>query len=130
MRSNRLASVDSPRRFPLSPCTGVRDAIDHGPLPPQSRSMVAGDRNDPKYSRPSLPDGDGVVPEPVGLAAGDGVDSRGPFLNGARQLQLYDGSRLAATGNVVIVNVTYWVGVSAVSSSATSAPVSTTINAG
>jgi carboxylesterase type B len=58
------------------------------------------------------------------------VDSRGPFLNGARQLQLYDGSRLAATGNVVIVNVTYWVGVSAVSSSATSAPVSTTINAG
>jgi para-nitrobenzyl esterase len=40
------------RRFaapaPLSPWTGLRDAIEHGPLPPQSRSMIARDRNDPK----------------------------------------------------------------------------------
>jgi len=35
----------------------------------------------------------------------------GAFLNGAGQLQLYNGSRLAANGNVVVVNVTYRVGV-------------------
>jgi hypothetical protein len=39
------------RRFaapaPLSPWTGVRDAVEHGPPPPQSRSMVANDRRDP-----------------------------------------------------------------------------------
>ena len=38
------------RRFaapaPLLPWTGVRDAVEHAPLPLQSRSMVAGDRND------------------------------------------------------------------------------------
>ena len=35
----------------------------------------------------------------------------GAFLNGAGQLQLYNGSRLAANGDVVVVNVTYRVGV-------------------
>ena len=35
----------------------------------------------------------------------------GAFLNGAGQLQHYNGSRLAANGNVVVVNVTYRVGV-------------------
>jgi carboxylesterase type B len=35
----------------------------------------------------------------------------GAFLNGAGQLQVYNGSRLAANGNVVVVNITYRVGV-------------------
>ena len=35
----------------------------------------------------------------------------GAFVYGAGQLQLYNGSRLAANGNVVVVNVTYRIGV-------------------
>ena len=35
----------------------------------------------------------------------------GAFVYGAGQLQLYNGSRLAANGNVVVVNVTYRLGV-------------------
>jgi para-nitrobenzyl esterase len=103
------------RRFtapiPLSPWTGVRDAIDHGPLPPQSRSMGAGDRNDPKIRDEACltvtvwsPNPSGSLPVMVWVPGG-------AFLNGAGQLQLYDGSRLAANGNVVVVNVTYRVGV-------------------
>jgi hypothetical protein len=53
----------------------------------------------------------------------------GAILNGAGQLRLYDGSRLAANGNVVVVNVTTGSAFSAASSSATSATVSTTIYA-
>ncbi len=103
------------RRFaapaPLSPWTGVRDALEHGPLPPQSRSMVAGDRNDPKIRDEACltatvwsPDLSGARPVMVWIPGG-------AFLNGAGQLQLYDGSGLAANGDVVVVNVTYRVGV-------------------
>jgi para-nitrobenzyl esterase len=103
------------RRFaapaPLSPWTGVRDALEHGPLPPQSRSMVAGDRNDPKIRDEACltvtvwsPDVSASLPVMVWIPGG-------AFLNGAGQLQLYDGSRLAANGDVVVVNVTYRVGV-------------------
>jgi para-nitrobenzyl esterase len=103
------------RRFaapaPLSPWTGVRDALEHGPLPPQSRSMVAGDRNDPKIRDEAWltvtvwsPDVSASLPVMVWIPGG-------AFLNGAGQLQLYDGSRLAANGDVVVVNVTYRVGV-------------------
>jgi para-nitrobenzyl esterase len=103
------------RRFaapvPLSPWTGMRNPTEHGPLPPQRRSMVAGDRNDPKLRNEALSDGDGVVPELVGLIAGDVRIPGGAFLNGAGQLQLYDGARPAANGNVVVVNVTYRAGV-------------------
>ena len=35
----------------------------------------------------------------------------GAFVYGAGQFQLYNGSRLAANGNVVVVNVTYRLGV-------------------
>ena len=35
----------------------------------------------------------------------------GAFVFGAGQFQLYNGSRLAANGNVVVVNVTYRIGV-------------------
>jgi para-nitrobenzyl esterase len=103
------------RRFaapaPLSPWMGVRDALEHGPLPPQSRSMVARDRNDPKTREEACltvtvwsPNPSGALPVMVWIPGG-------AFLNGAGQLRLYDGSRLATNGNVVVVNVTYRVGV-------------------
>jgi para-nitrobenzyl esterase len=96
---------------PLLAWTGVRDAIEHAPLPLQGRSMVAGDRNDPKIRDEAClsvtvwsPDVSGSLPVMVWIPGG-------AFLNGAGQLQLYNGSRLAANGNVVVVNVTYRVGV-------------------
>jgi para-nitrobenzyl esterase len=103
------------RRFaapaPLPSWTGVRDAVEHGPLPPQSRSMMAGDRRDPKVRDEACltvtvwsPDVSGSLPVMVWIPGG-------AFLNGAGQLQLYNGARLAANGNVVVVNVTYRVGV-------------------
>jgi para-nitrobenzyl esterase len=103
------------RRFaapaPLLPWTGVREAVQHAPLPLQSRSMVAKDRRDPKVRDEACltvtvwsPDVSGSLPVMVWIPGG-------AFLNGAGQLQLYNGSRLAANGNVVVVNVTYRVGV-------------------
>ena len=103
------------RRFaapaPLLPWTGVRDAVEHAPLPLQSRSMVAGDRRDPKVRDEACltvtvwsPDVSGSLPVMVWIPGG-------AFLNGAGQLQLYNGARLAANGDVVVVNITYRVGV-------------------
>ena len=73
--------------------------------------MVAGDRRDPKIRDEACltvtvwsPDLSGSLPVMVWIPGG-------AFLNGAGQLQLYDGSRLAANGDVVVVNVTYRVGV-------------------
>ncbi|WIM88547.1 carboxylesterase/lipase family protein [Candidatus Mycobacterium wuenschmannii] len=95
----------------VRPWTGVREAVTHAPLPPQSRSMVAGDRNDPKIRDEACltvtiwsPDPSASLPVMVWIPGG-------AFLNGAGQLQLYNGSRLSANGNVVVVNVTYRVGV-------------------
>ncbi len=73
--------------------------------------MVAGDRNDPKVRDEACltltvwsPDVSASLPVMVWIPGG-------AFLNGAGQLQLYNGSRLAANGDVVVVNVTYRVGV-------------------
>ncbi|MGK2879880.1 MAG: carboxylesterase/lipase family protein [Mycobacterium sp.] len=115
-----LAYAEQPlgeRRFaaprPLRPWTGVRDATEHGPLPPQGKTLVGGGRDDPKvrdeacltltvWSPPATTSG----PLPVMVWIPGGA-----FVYGAGQLQLYNGSRLAANGNVVVVNVTYRIGV-------------------
>jgi para-nitrobenzyl esterase len=95
----------------VEPWTGVREAVEHGPLPPQGRSFVGGGRDDPKIRDEACltvtvwsPDVTGSLPVMVWIPGG-------AFVYGAGQLQLYNGSRLAATGDVVVVNVTYRLGV-------------------
>lgn len=96
---------------PLRPWSGVRDALEHGPLPPQGRSFVGGGRDDPKMRDEACltvtvwsPDVAGALPVMVWIPGG-------AFVYGAGQLQLYNGSRLARNGDVVVVNVTYRLGV-------------------
>ncbi|MBB2990397.1 para-nitrobenzyl esterase [Mycolicibacterium iranicum] len=104
-----------PRRFqapdPLRPWAGVREATEHGPLPPQTKSFVGGGRDDPKARDEACltltvwsPDTTASLPVMVWIPGG-------AFVYGAGQFQFYNGSRLAANGNVVVVNVTYRIGV-------------------
>lgn len=113
-----LAYAEQPtgeRRFlapaPLIPWAGVREATEHGPLPPQTKSFVGGGRDDPKVRDEACltltvwsPDTTASLPVMVWIPGG-------AFVYGAGQFQLYNGSRLAANGNVVVVNVTYRIGV-------------------
>ena len=89
----------------------MRDAVEHGPLPPQSKSFVGGGRDDPKVRDEACltltvwsPDTSASLPVMVWIPGG-------AFVFGAGQFQLYNGSRLAANGNVVVVNITYRIGV-------------------
>ena len=95
-----------------SPWTGVRDAREHGPIPPQGRSFVGGGRDDPKIRDEACLTLTVWSPEPTGASLPVMVwIPGGAFVYGAGQLQLYNGSRLAANGDVVVVNVTYRLGV-------------------
>lgn len=105
------------RRFrapePVTPWSGIRDALEHGPVPPQGRSFVGGGRDDPKIRDEACLT---VTVWSPRHAAGTALPVMvwipgGAFVYGAGQLQLYNGSRLAANGNVVVVNVTYRLGV-------------------
>src|ERR1700736_5938163 len=103
------------RRFrapgPLMPWTGVREAVEHGPIPLQGKTFVGGGRDDPKVRDEACltltvwsPDTAASLPVMVWIPGG-------AFVFGAGQFQLYNGSRLAANGNVVVVNITYRIGV-------------------
>ena len=103
------------RRFlapgPAQAWSGVRDATRHGPLPPQGKSFVGGGRDDPKVRDEACltltvwsPNTGGSLPVMVWIPGG-------AFVFGAGQFQLYNGSRLAANGDAVVVNVTYRIGV-------------------
>jgi para-nitrobenzyl esterase len=96
---------------PLRPWPSERDATAHGPLPPQGKTFVGGGRDDPKDRDEACltltvwsPGGTGRRPVMVWIPGG-------AFVFGAGQFQLYNGSRLAANGDVVVVNVTYRIGV-------------------
>jgi para-nitrobenzyl esterase len=113
-----------PRLPNFPPLNALRSVISAGPSKATSRFGVGcPDRNDPKTRDEAYltvtvwsPNRSGSLPVMTCIPGG-------AFLNGAGQLRLYDGSRLATSGNVVVVNVSTGTAFSAASSSATLATV-------
>jgi para-nitrobenzyl esterase len=104
-----------PGRFappaPAEPWTGVRPATRFGPAAPQSAGVpsrlpsfsVAGGAEDCLTLNVWTPALDGVRPVLVWLHGG-------AYLSGASAMAVFDGARLAAEGDVVVVTVNYRLG--------------------
>jgi para-nitrobenzyl esterase len=109
------APVGTLRFEPPAPCpawSGMRDASENGPIPPQPPSrlnMVMGD-----FSRPQSED---CLTLTIATPAADGAKRPvlvwlhgGAFLSGAGSLDWYVGSTFARTGDIVSVGVNYRLG--------------------
>ncbi|GHO90671.1 para-nitrobenzyl esterase [Reticulibacter mediterranei] len=98
--------------YPLSAWTGLRDASQHGPIPPQPPSRLRNVMGD--LTRPQSED---CLMLTISTPA---LDTRsrpvlvwlhgGGYLSGAGSLDWYDGTRLSREGDMVVVGVNYRLG--------------------
>jgi para-nitrobenzyl esterase len=105
-----------PRRFappaPLPPWPGLRDATAHGPIAPQAPSRLAPAMGD--FMRPMDED---CLTLTIWTPSPDAARRPvlvwlhgGAWVSGAGSLDWYDGARLAAEGDIVVVGVNYRLG--------------------